>query len=99
MLRAKTEALFKELNFSVALEEIWKIINMANKYVEEKKPWNIAREGRVDELKAFIRLLVDVIRGISANIAPFMPRTAEAIIEQIGNDKVKKGAPLFPRIM
>lgn len=87
-----------DFNFSAALERIWDAMNMANKYVEETKPWNLARENKTDELKAFIRLLVDVIRAVAENIAPFMPQTADSIKEQLGPDKIKKGKPLFPRI-
>jgi methionyl-tRNA synthetase len=86
------------LDFSLSLEKIWELINMANKYVEETKPWNLAKENKTDELKAFIRLLVDVIRAVVQQIHPFMPQTAESILEQIGQDKVNKGKPLFPRI-
>jgi methionyl-tRNA synthetase len=87
-----------ELNFSGALEKIWELINMANKYVEETKPWNLAKENKTDELKSFIRLLVDVIREVAKTIAPFMPQTATSITEQLGENTIKKGKPLFPRI-
>jgi methionyl-tRNA synthetase len=50
------------------------------------------------ELKAFIRLLVDVIREVSKHIEPFMPDAARSINQQIGADKINKGSPLFPRI-
>ena len=85
-------------NFSLGLEKIWELINMANKYVEETKPWNLAKENKTAELKAFIRLLVDVIRAVSGYIEPFMPDTAASIKEQIGQEIIKKGKPLFPRI-
>jgi len=85
-------------NFSLALENTWSLINAANKYVEETKPWNLAKENKTEELKSFIRLLVDVIREVADQIYPFMPQTAESIKEQIGLDKIKKGKPLFPRI-
>lgn len=87
-----------DFNFSSALEKIWAIINMANKYVEDTKPWNLAKENKKEELKAFIRLLVEVIRAVADEIMPFMPQTADSIIQQIGQDKIKKGNPLFPRI-
>ncbi len=86
------------LNFSLALEHIWELINMANKYVEETKPWNLAKENKTDELKSFIRLLVDVIREVAEHIYPFMPQTAISIKEQMCQDKINKGKPLFPRI-
>ncbi|PIP20911.1 MAG: methionine--tRNA ligase [Candidatus Omnitrophica bacterium CG23_combo_of_CG06-09_8_20_14_all_40_11] len=85
-------------NFSLALEYPWVLINMANKYIEDTKPWNLAKENKTEELKSFIRLLVDVLREVADQIYPFMPQTAESIIEQLGKDKIKKGKPLFPRI-
>ncbi len=87
-----------DLNFSSCLEGIWSLINMANKYVEDTKPWNLAKENKEDELKSFIQLLVEVIRKTAEEISPFMPQTAESIKEQIGIDKIKKGKPLFPRL-
>ena len=85
-------------NFGSGLEKIWGVVNMANKYVEQTKPWNLAKENKAEELKVFIRLLVDVIRVSAAQVYPFMPQTAELIKEQIGAEKISKGKPLFPRI-
>ncbi|KPK40326.1 MAG: hypothetical protein AMJ78_07335 [Omnitrophica WOR_2 bacterium SM23_29] len=87
-----------DYNFSAALEDIWELINMANKYIEDIKPWNLAKENRVSELKEFIFTLTDVIRNVGHAILPFMPRTAESIDKQIGEEKINKGKPLFPRI-
>lgn len=85
-------------NFSHTLESIWELINMANKYIEETKPWNLVKEGRTCELKEFIFVLAEVIRKVSEAISPFMPHTAESIKEQLGKDKIKKDKPLFPRL-
>mgnify|MGYP001614122694 FL=1 len=87
-----------DFNFSLSLTQIWELINLANKYVEETKPWNLAKENKHDELKSFIGLLVKVIRTLAGLIAPFMPGTAESILEQIGKDRIQKGKPLFPRL-
>jgi len=87
-----------DYNFGAALENIWELINMANKYVEDTKPWNLSKENKSEELKAFIVLLIDVIRKVDEGIAAFMPGTSELIKEQIGIDRIKKGKPLFPRI-
>ncbi len=86
-------------NFSLALEEIWEVINMANKYIEDTKPWNLYKENKCDELKGFILVLIEVLKEVANQIYPFMPQTSESIIEQLGRDKVKKGKPLFPRII
>jgi methionyl-tRNA synthetase len=85
-------------DFSLGLEKIWELINMANKYVEETKPWNLSKENKIEELKAFIRLLVDAIRKASDELFAFMPNTATSIKQQLGADKINKGQPLFPRI-
>ncbi len=85
-------------NFGEALNNIWEVINMANKYIEETKPWNLVKENKSDELKEFISMLVEVIIKVERLISPFMPKTSESIKEQLGKDKIKKGNPLFPRI-
>ncbi|MCK9572201.1 MAG: class I tRNA ligase family protein, partial [Candidatus Omnitrophica bacterium] len=58
-LRPTVYALLEDANFSLALEAIWELIGLANKFVEESKPWNLAKEQKEDELKEVIRLLVD----------------------------------------
>ncbi|MCM8800618.1 MAG: methionine--tRNA ligase [Candidatus Omnitrophica bacterium] len=108
MIISKTEELSKTLkislsitrdyNFSLALEDIWEVINMANKYIEDTKPWNLVKENKTDELKEFIFVLIDTIRKITEFIYPFIPQTAGLIKEQIGQEKINKGKPLFPRI-
>jgi len=88
----------RDCNFTAALESIWELINMTNKYVEDTKPWNLSKYNKIDELKGFIILLVDVLRNVERAISPFMPQTAESIRAQLGINKINKGKPLFPRI-
>jgi len=92
------ETIEDENNFSRALEYIWQLINMANKYIEDTKPWNLVKEEKEQELKEFILVLVDVIKNVEHAIEPFMPDTAKSIRQQLGKEIIKKGKPLFPRI-
>lgn len=87
-----------DYNFSMALEKVWELINMANKYVEETKPWNLAKENKLEEIKGFIRVLVEAINKVRDEITPFCPQAAESISSQLLPDKAIKGKPLFPRI-
>ncbi|PIQ85171.1 MAG: methionine--tRNA ligase, partial [Candidatus Omnitrophica bacterium CG11_big_fil_rev_8_21_14_0_20_43_6] len=96
--QAVDQPLNRNSDFSLALEEIWEVIGITNKYVEETKPWNLVKEAKEGQLKAFIRLLVEAIRAIGRQLAPFMPKTAESILLQLGNAKINKTNPLFPRI-
>jgi len=106
LIKEKITGLKKEVSlslewrddFSLALEKIWEVIGLTNKYVEETKPWNLVKEGKTENLKEFICLLVFAIRNIGREITPFMPGTAESIEVQLGGAEIKKGAPLFPRI-
>ncbi len=90
--------LSSNIDFSQSLEKIWELINLANKYVEEIKPWNLAKKNKTDEIKSFLYLLVKAIRTVAQELAPFMPQTALSIEEQLKDDKVRKDKPLFPRI-
>ena len=87
-----------DFDFSSALGSIWELINLANKYVEDIKPWNLAKENRNEELKYFITVLVKVIRSSEYAIRSFMPQTANLIKKQFGDNSINKGKPLFPRI-
>ena len=84
--------------FDAALEEIWDLIGMANKYVEETKPWNLAKENKQEKLQGFIRLLIEVLRSVSGELSPFLSQTCASIQRQVGADEIHKGEPLFPRI-
>lgn len=87
-----------KFDFILALEGIWSLIGSCNKYIEETKPWNLKKEGRLDELENFIAVLIQAIRVVGIEIAPFMPGTSEKILAQISLDRVNKTEPLFPRI-
>lgn len=89
---------FNNLDFGGALDKIWELINWANKLVEEKKPWILFKENKTSELEEFILVLIEIIKFAAHNLEPFMPQMAKAIKEQLGQDKIKKGNPLFPRI-
>jgi len=97
-LKEDTAAAMEVFDFSTALERIWAVIGMANKYVEETKPWNLSKEGKKAEIEAFLAVLAGVLRSCAFELVPFMPRTAEEVLAQFSCDEVKKGQPLFPRI-
>ncbi|MDP8259398.1 MAG: methionine--tRNA ligase [Candidatus Gygaella obscura] len=87
-----------EYNFSLALESIWELINIANKHVENTKPWNLLKENKEEELENFIMIMKYCLEHIIEAISPFMPEASKQMQEQIGAEVVKKQNPLFPRI-
>jgi len=88
----------ENIDFSVSLDKIWQVVNQANKFIEDTKPWNLLKEGKKQELDSFILLLVYVIRRLSKILSPFMPQSAKMIQEQFASSRITKGIPLFPRI-
>jgi methionyl-tRNA synthetase len=87
-----------EIDFSTALIEIWSLINSANKYIEETKPWQLVKERKKKELDEFLFILIEVLIKVAVEISCFMPQTASNIQLQIEKDKIKKASPIFPRI-
>jgi len=74
-------------DFSLALELVFKFINVINKYIEDTKPWKLYKEKKIDEIKNFLYCLLEGIRIIAIYIYPFMPQTCESIMRQLGIEK------------
>lgn len=71
--------------FNSALENIWVLVRRANKYIDEKTPWILAKdESRKAELDTCMHNLAESLRIISILIYPYMHTTTEKIREQLG---------------
>jgi len=73
----------QNLEFHKALEKIWSYIGTANKYIEDEKPWDLAKQNS-PHLNTVLYNLGESLRIITALIAPFIPGTAENIAKQLG---------------
>ena len=74
-----------ELQFSKALEIIWEFVGRANKFIEDKKPWLLAKTNATrPQLTGVIGTLARAIKDISLFVYPFMPKTAAEIQRQLG---------------
>lgn len=72
------------LHVADSLDEIWKVVNRANKYIDETTPWILAKnEDDKPRLGTVLYNLIETIRIIAALLTPFMPETAEKIAAQI----------------
>lgn len=80
----KVEQYIDKLNFSNALEEIWKLIRRTNKYIDETMPWVLAKEEDKERLDTVLYNLTESLRIISILIKPFMHKTSEEIRTQLG---------------
>ncbi|SDW80364.1 methionyl-tRNA synthetase [Tepidimicrobium xylanilyticum] len=80
----EVEKYMDQLNFSQALEEIWKVIRRTNKYIDETSPWILAKEEDKERLDTVLYNLTESIRIIGQLLNPFMERTSNEILKQIG---------------
>ena len=91
-LRERFEALpgivekhMNELQFSLALSEIWKLIGDCNRYIDVNQPWVLCKsEEGLPRLKNCMYYLAECIRAIAVHIYPTMPSTPARIFEQLG---------------
>lgn len=82
---AKVEEQMDKFAFNMALEEIWILVRRANKYIDEKSPWILAKdESKKAELNTVMHNLAESIRIISILIYPFMHTTSKEIRKQMG---------------
>ena len=84
-LKAKVEEAVNNAQLSKALEEIFKVVSRANKYIDETTPWVLAKDpSDRDRLCAVLYYLLETIRITSTLLYPFMPTTMPKVWEQIG---------------
>ena len=84
-LKAKVVDAVDNAQLSKALEEIFKVVSRANKYIDETAPWVLAKdEANKPRLCAVLYNLLETIRITSTLLYPFMPATMPKVWEQIG---------------
>ena len=74
-----------ELQFSLALQDVWQLVGECNRYIDVNAPWVLVKtdEGK-ERLKTVLYVLCECIRIVAILIAPTMPRTPARIYEQLG---------------
>ncbi|RKP57407.1 methionine--tRNA ligase [Cohnella endophytica] len=81
----KVEAAMENMEFSVALSAIWALVGRTNKYIDETKPWALAKdESSGEALASAMGHLAESLRIVSILIQPFLTKTPARIWEQLG---------------
>ena len=79
-----------ELN--VALEAIWVLVRRVNQYLEERKPWTLAKDpGKSGLLDTTLWSAAEATRIAALLLAPFIPQTSGRIYDQLGLDPIAGG--------
>lgn len=84
-LRSEVDKYMDETKLKSVLEEIFKVVDRANKYIDETEPWKLGKnEADKPRLASVLYDLLEAIRVISTLLSPFMPTTMPKVWEQIG---------------
>lgn len=85
----KMEAKMKGLHVADSIDEIWAVVDRANKYIDETTPWILAKnEEDKPRLGTVLYNLAETIRIIAALLSSYMPETAQKIAAQINADNI-----------
>ncbi len=80
----RVSAKMDELRVADAITEIFALFKRCNKYIDETEPWVLAKdEANMDRLSTVLYNLVESIATGASLLEPFMPSTAEKIVQQL----------------
>lgn len=76
--------LMSQLEFDKAMDEIWNTIRSLNQYLEDVKPWEVAKQRETDSdaiahLEEILLHCVGTLQQVAERLSPFMPQTAATI--------------------
>lgn len=86
--------LFDEYRLSDLLVSIWGLVQGANVFIDEQKPWELAKKDS-QQFESTMHQLLGMVMQIAFKIKPFLPSTSEKIELALKMGKVE---PLFQRI-
>ena len=82
---ANYEKQMEKFQFSLALNEVFRLLDRANKYIDETTPWVLAKsEDTKARLLTVMKNLCECIRIAAILITPVMPESAEKILNMLG---------------
>lgn len=76
---AQYERAIAECHFDRALDEVWAQVRGLNQYIEEAKPWVIAKQKDTEHLQEVLAYQASALLSIATLLEPFLPDTATKI--------------------
>jgi methionyl-tRNA synthetase len=112
-LAGEVSDLIDQAEPSQALEAIWARVRRLNRYVEETRPWDLAKdEAQADRLDQVLMNLAEGLRVVTLALLPYIPDSAEKLLDALGEAerglaefgsrgggaRVERIDPLFPKM-
>lgn len=104
------ESYFDGYKFNKVMTEIFDLVSLANRFIDENKPWKFLKDSKNSKLKEILSDGIFLLFNISWMLKPFLPKTSDKIFEIFGLKKdskkewhkefikIKKDKILFPRL-
>jgi methionyl-tRNA synthetase len=95
---AQYEEALKACRFDRALDDVWDQVRGLNQYIDEEKPWEIAKKDDSEHLREVLAYQASSLLEIASLLEPFLPDTA-AKIQKIFKEGVIQPieGTLFPK--
>ncbi len=66
------------------LEELWKLLSIANKAIDTYQPWNLIKNNEKDKALALNGLIANILAKVALLLHPVMPKTTQKIAHALG---------------
>ncbi len=84
-LTSITDKYMDELSIPQALNEVFKVVQRANKYIDETQPWVLAKDSvNNPRLATVLYNLVEALRFVATLLQAYLPNTTPKIARQMG---------------
>jgi methionyl-tRNA synthetase len=112
-LPGRVRELLDRAELTQALEEIWLRVRRLNRYVEEERPWDLAKDGgSASELDRVLYSLAEGIRVLALLLHAYLPETSDQLLAALGESgrelvefgsrgggqRTERTQPLFPKL-
>jgi methionyl-tRNA synthetase len=96
VLPAEVAAVLDRAEPTRALDLIWQRVRRLNRYVEERAPWELAKDlEAADRLDQTLASLAEGVRAVSVLLHPYMPATTERLLRALGAPETEFARALF----
>jgi methionyl-tRNA synthetase len=78
------EAYIFNMQINRYLEDIWKVLTIANKAINDYEPWNLMKDGKTDEAMALVALITNIMAKVALLLDSVMPEKIGLIAQSLG---------------
>lgn len=77
-----------DLKINEALEEVFKLLDKCNKYIDKNEPWNLYKNNNLERLEDVLYIILENIKVVSILLEAFIPSTSLRLKKMINKNNV-----------